>query len=237
MKLYPAIDLMGGRCVRLRQGKFDEKTEYALDPVEQAQRYAAAGATNLHVVDLDGARDGNAKQTPLIARIVRECGLEVQVGGGIRSAEQALALFEAGVARVVVGSLAVTQPEKMHELLEKVGPGRVTLAVDVADGEVATHGWTKGSGRSVNEVVESYRAEGLGHVLCTDIGRDGMLGGPNVDLYVSLQAAFPEMEIQASGGIGGLNDLVQLRAMGVKAAIIGKALYEGRFTIKEALSC
>lgn len=242
MILYPAIDLIAGRCVRLHQGDFAAVTRYETSPVDVARTYAQAGATRLHVVDLDGARDGASRQTELIRLLCAASGLAVQAGGGVRDVAGARALVAAGVERIVVGSLAVTRPDAAREVIDAVGPERVTLAVDVRiqpDGaaEVAIHGWQAGGGARLDDVVSRYRELGVRHVLCTDISRDGTLQGPNVPLYAGMAARYPDVEIQASGGIGSLDDIRALKQAGVPAAILGKALYERKFALEEALAC
>jgi phosphoribosylformimino-5-aminoimidazole carboxamide ribotide isomerase len=241
MIVYPAIDLRQGRCVRLSQGRFDQATAYAEDPLAAARGFAAAGAAWLHVVDLDGAKDGNAAQTSLIKRIAADSGLQVQTGGGIRSEEQINAYLDGGIARVVIGSLALTNPGLVAGWLDRFGRERVVLALDVrpgADGwHVATHGWQKDSGKTPFEVIDGYGAANLRHVLCTDVARDGLLAGPNVALYREIHARYPELAVQASGGVSGLDDLRALREAGAAGAVVGKALYEGRLTLAEALAC
>jgi phosphoribosylformimino-5-aminoimidazole carboxamide ribotide isomerase len=241
MSLYPAIDLLDGRCVRLRQGQFEERTDYSGDPVAVAREFEAAGAKYLHLVDLSGAKDPGARQTRLIEGIVRATGLKVQTGGGVRSAEQARELLAAGVDRVVIGSGAVKSPELVIGLLREFGAARVTVALDVrVDGagvpRVALHGWKEQSAVSVAEALAPFLLAGLARVLCTDIALDGMMKGPNLALYQKLLAQFPTIEFQASGGMSRLEDLLALRAAGVRTAVIGKALYEGAIDLKEALS-
>lgn len=240
MILYPAIDLRAGHCVRLAQGKFDQQTTYDTDPLRVAQAYADAGATHLHVVDLDGAKARRVMQTDLILQIVRQSRLRVQVGGGVRTSNDVQQLLDGGVARVVIGSLAVQDPATTSTLFERFGGDRITLGIDVhlnASGEAhaATDGWQVGSGMRVTELISNYLRDGLQHVLCTDIGRDGMLTGPSIKLYRSLRAYAPQLALQASGGIATLEDLRTLAAMGMHGAMIGKALYEKRFTLGEAL--
>jgi phosphoribosylformimino-5-aminoimidazole carboxamide ribotide isomerase len=240
--IYPAIDLRQGKCVRLQQGRFDQMTTYGDDPLAVARGYAAEGAAWLHVVDLDGAKDGNAAQTELILRIVGECDLKVQTGGGIRSEKQIHAYLEGGVARVVIGSLALTNPGLVGAWLGQFGRDRIVLALDVKAAEdgswhVATHGWQKDSDRTLSSVIDEYGAATLRHLLCTDVARDGLLAGPNVALYQAIRAAYPGLELQASGGVASLEDLAALKATGVAGVVVGKALYERRFSLSEALAC
>lgn len=239
MLIYPAIDLIGGRCVRLKHGCFDDVTEYG-EPFAQARAFAEAGATWVHVVDLDGARAGAPAQHELIGAIARESGLRVQSGGGVRERAHVEALLEAGVARVVVGSAAVKRPADVRAWVEALGAERVCCAFDVravANGyEAAVDGWAKGSGRMLGDVLAQYPEGALRHALVTDISRDGVLTGPNVALMAGLASQRPDVLIQASGGVATLEDLKALRATGAAGAIIGRALYERRFTLEDALA-
>jgi len=239
MLLVPAIDLRGGRCVRLLQGRFDAETVYATDPAEVLDRYLAYGARLIHVVDLDGARDGAQGNRSAIERLVAAApGVALQVGGGVRAREIADDLLALGVARVVVGSVAVTQPLEIERWLGELGPDKVVLAFDVRldeDGtpRLATHGWERQTGTSLWDMVERYSAHGLRHVLCTDVARDGALSGPNLELYREAVRRFPGIDWQASGGVSEARDLHTLAATGVAAVISGRALLEGRLKPEE----
>ena len=242
MILYPAIDLIDGRCVRLSQGDFDRETGYAEAPAEALTRFAEAGATWAHIVDLDGARAKEPRQHALLADLAKASPLKLQVAGGVRTPAHVATLLDAGVARVVVGSLAVNDPATFTALLETFGPDRLTLALDVRiEGEivdrgkamVATHGWAEGSGQSLDEVLDQFPA--VRHLLVTDIGRDGMLSGPNVPLIQAIVDWYPYVALQASGGVATLDDLAILLQSGAVGAIVGKALWEGRFTVEQAL--
>jgi phosphoribosylformimino-5-aminoimidazole carboxamide ribotide isomerase len=240
--LIPALDLIDGNVVRLQQGDFARQTTFANDPLPLVQAYAAAGAQYLHVVDLDGARDPAKRQIDLLRRISASTSMTVQVGGGIRNQADLEQLFEAGVKRAVIGSLAVTQPQLVQAWLNEFGPAAIVLALDVniaADGTayVATHGWQQTSTLTLNQLLDSFSADGLRHVLCTDISRDGMLSGSNIALYAGLKQRYPQLLVQASGGIASLDDLRQLQAINCDAAILGKALLTGQFTLEEALAC
>lgn len=234
MILYPAMDLMGGRVVRLAQGRFEEATTYPADPEEALARFADAGAQWAHVVDLDGARARAPVQHELIASLARGATLKLQVAGGFRTRGQLKRMFDSGVGRIVIGSLAVDRPDLVDGFLNEYGGDRITLSLDVrlVDGVpiVATAGWTEDSGRSLWDVAALYpRAR---HLLLTDIGRDGMLAGPNFDLLEEAARRFPALAIQASGGVSSLDDLRRLRTAG---AIVGKALWEKRIDLAEAL--
>jgi phosphoribosylformimino-5-aminoimidazole carboxamide ribotide isomerase len=237
MQLIPAIDLRDGRCVRLLQGDFAQETRYDVDPVALAAAYAELGARWLHVVDLDGAKRGTPANLALIERMRAAAGVDVQVGGGIRtraSLEQALAV----AGRVVIGSLAVSDPELVAAWLAEFGPERVTLALDARLDDkgvplVATHGWTRESTLTLAAAIDRYSAAGLRHVLCTDIDRDGALTGPNTQLYRDSVARWPNIAFQASGGVRDAADLAALAAAGVAATVSGKALLEGRLKPEE----
>lgn len=234
MILYPAMDLMGGRVVRLAQGRFEDATTYSADPAEALAAFAAAGATWAHVVDLDGARAGAPVQHDLLAHLSAEAPLKLQVAGGFRTRDQIAHLLDAGAARVVIGSLAVKDPDLVHTFLAEFGGDRVTLSLDVrvVDGvpQVATAGWTENSGRSLWDIAVLYPE--ARHLLLTDIGRDGMLQGPNFALLEEAVNRLPHLAVQASGGVSSLADLTRLTTAG---AIVGKALWEGRLDLEEAV--
>jgi phosphoribosylformimino-5-aminoimidazole carboxamide ribotide isomerase len=237
MELIPAIDLRDGRCVRLVQGDFARETRYAVDPVELGARYRALGARWLHVVDLDGAKQGRPVNLALVARIRARSGLRVQFGGGVRD-RQSLEKALESADRIVIGSLAVTAPALVGSWLEEFGAEQLALALDVrvgADGEpaIATHGWTRASAATLASAVEEYLPAGLQHVLCTDIERDGVLGGPNVALYADCVRRWPAVEFQASGGVRDAADLDALAATQVAAAVSGRALLDGRINDTE----
>jgi phosphoribosylformimino-5-aminoimidazole carboxamide ribotide isomerase len=237
MELIPAIDIRGGRCVRLLKGDFGRETSYDHDPVELATRYRACGARWLHVVDLDGAKSGESQNLPLVERMRAASGLKLQLGGGIRTRAglgRALAVAD----RAVIGSLAVTQPETVEGWLDELGGERITLALDVrldaaGTARIATHGWTRDSTLTLAAAVDRYRPRGLRHVLCTDIERDGAMGGPNVGLYADCVRRWPDVAFVASGGVRSGADLAALAATGVAAAVSGKALLDGALTLQE----
>jgi len=236
--LIPSIDLRGGRCVRLLQGNFAAETRYPLEPSELLGRYQQLGASWLHVVDLDGARDGAQINRDVIARLASQRAVRLQVGGGVRDAGAIDALLAHGIARVVIGSAAVERPTEVAAWLEHYGAERICLAFDVrhdASGtpRVRTRGWRADSALSLWDALAAYAGGGLTHVLCTDIERDGALAGPNLALYGEAMHRLPQIAWQASGGVASGADLAALATCGVPAAISGKALLEERITREE----
>ncbi|WP_419928996.1 1-(5-phosphoribosyl)-5-[(5-phosphoribosylamino)methylideneamino]imidazole-4-carboxamide isomerase [Candidatus Poriferisocius sp.] len=236
MQLYPAIDLRGGRCVRLYQGSYDAETAYSDDPVGQAQQFADAGASWLHVVDLDAARTGDPVNLAVIAAIADAVDVPVQTGGGVRSLDAAAALADAGVARVVIGTAAVETPE----LVEKVAARQpVAVGLDARGREVATHGWEQGGGGDLLELAARFESSGAEAVVVTEISRDGTMSGPDTDGLAAVLAA-TGLAVIASGGVARVEDLGELAAIGdhrrrLAGVIVGRALYEGRFTVEQAL--
>ena len=239
--LYPAIDVREGRVVRLRQGDYAAETHYPDEPLAMARRYAQAGAQWLHLVDLDAARAGGYRLAPLLASIKTATSLRVQTGGGVRSADDVEAIFAAGADRVVVGSLAVREPARVMAWLKRFGTSRITVALDTrqdAKGRwrLPSHGWTQDSGIELEPLLRSYAAAGLQHLLCTDIARDGMLAGPNIELYRHLRRIAPTAQLQASGGVRDVADIAATRGAGCAGVVLGKGLLDGRFGLEEALA-
>uniref|UniRef100_UPI000469E0ED 1-(5-phosphoribosyl)-5-[(5- phosphoribosylamino)methylideneamino]imidazole-4- carboxamide isomerase n=1 Tax=Pantoea sp. IMH TaxID=1267600 RepID=UPI000469E0ED len=239
--IIPALDLIDGKVVRLHQGDYGQQRDYGSDPLPRLQDYEAQGASVLHLVDLTGAKNPAARQIPLLKTLLAGVSVPVQVGGGIRHRDDVAALLEAGASRVVVGSTAVTHPEEVQRWFSEYGAEAIVLALDVriAEGrkEVAISGWQEAAGVTLEEVIEQFSPWGLKHVLCTDISRDGTLSGSNVALYREVAARYPAVAFQSSGGIGSLDDIAALRGSGAKGVIVGRALLEGKFTVKEAISC
>jgi phosphoribosylformimino-5-aminoimidazole carboxamide ribotide isomerase len=240
-QVIPAIDLRGGRVVRLRQGDYARETVYAKDPVVLAQGYAEAGAGWLHVVDLDGARSGMFANLAVIEAIARNSTLKVQAGGGVRTTDDIRRLYAAGVARVVVGSVAVADPVATAIWIGEFGAERLVLALDARHQAGAwrlpVHGWREDSSVRLDALAAHYARAGARHVLCTDIDRDGMLSGFNLDLYRDLHALAPSLGIQASGGARSADDIRKARDAGAGAVVLGRALLDGRFTLREVLEC
>jgi phosphoribosylformimino-5-aminoimidazole carboxamide ribotide isomerase len=240
MQIYPALDLLDGQCVRLKKGNFEHKTVYSSEPREVIQAIEDSGARYLHLVDLSGAKDPTKRQSQLIHQLISESRIKIQCGGGIRSLPEVRDLLHLGVDRVILGSIAVTDPALTLALLREFSPNRITLALDVQidpDGsmKIATDGWKNSKAQNVFELIASYEKAGLSRVLCTDILRDGMMAGPNILLYQTLMEEFPRIEFQASGGVSSLQDLRGLKQAGIHSVIIGRALYEGNIVLEEAL--
>lgn len=232
MELWPAIDLRGGRCVRLQQGDYDRETVFGEDPVDTVRQFTAAGCRRLHIVDLEGAKDGAAIQRDLIAAMVEAAGVPCQVGGGIRSRETVEAYLEAGVSRLVIGSVAIEQPEAFAEMA-RAFPGRLVLGLDAREGRVASRGWLETSAlQAVDLAVESADLP-LAAIVYTDIARDGMLKGPNLPALQAMVEASPH-PVVASGGIATADDLRDVAATGAAGCIVGRALYDGGLTLADA---
>ena len=240
MIVYPAIDLRGGVCVRLMHGRFDAVTHYDDAPAARLAAFAAAGATWAHIVDLDGAEAGRAMQHALIGELAAAIDIRIQSGGGVRSTDDVQRLLDAGVSRVVVGSLAVSDPDTVSGWLDDFGADRLTLAIDVkADGDrwvPALKGWTEAAAIDLWAALDRYPPGSAEHLLVTDVGRDGALTGPNLDLLGEIVRRRPDLRVQASGGVSSLVDLAAARDIGCDGAIVGRALYEGRFTVAEVLA-
>ncbi|HYG05061.1 MAG TPA: 1-(5-phosphoribosyl)-5-[(5-phosphoribosylamino)methylideneamino]imidazole-4-carboxamide isomerase [Stenotrophomonas sp.] len=239
--VYPALDIREGRVVRLLQGDYARQTTYGDDPLPRAQAFRAAGAQWMHLVDLDAARAGGYTLAPLL-RAIADAGLQVQTGGGVRSRDDLLRIFDAGAARVVIGSLAVRQSDRVIAWLHEFGPERLTVALDTRQDEegrwrLPVQGWTDTAGEELDVLARRYADAGLRHLLCTDIARDGMLAGPNLELYAQLRQWVPQLQVQVSGGVRDVADVAAARAAGCAGVVLGKALLEGRLTLAEALAC
>lgn len=240
--VIPAIDVRGGAVVRLIQGDYDQQKIYATSPIDAIAGYAGQGASWLHLVDLDAARLGRYTLTALVKDIRARTRLAIQTGGGLRVEDDIEALLEAGASRVVLGTVAVREPARVIGWLKTFGNERITLALDTHQDEegrwrLPVRGWTEDSGKALLDLVARYAAAGLRHLLCTDIARDGMLTGFNIDLYRTLADRFPDLEVQASGGVRSLDDIRAAREAGARGAILGRALLEKRFTMEDALAC
>lgn len=234
MQLYPAIDLKGGQCVRLTQGLFDQAKIYSSSPADVAARWQQLGGTYLHLVDLDGALAGRSVNEEAIKGIVSRVSIPVQLGGGIRTAEAAAYMLQLGVTRVIIGTRAARNPEFMRDLVKEYGPERVVAGIDAKNGRVALEGWETVSDMTAIDLCRRMKEYGVRHVVYTDIAKDGMMAGPNVEATQMLTEE-TGMDIIASGGVSSLEDLERLKACGIRGAIIGKALYEGAVDLSEAV--
>lgn len=240
--MIPAIDLINGEVVRLFQGDYQQKTNYQYTAKDRQNAYASAGATVMHFVDLDGAKDSDKRQLSLLKTLVNHDSMIIQVGGGVRCKEDVQQLLDLGADRVVIGSLAIKEPNLVRTWLSEFGGERIVLALDVkidaaGNKTLPTHGWIKDSGVNLESLLDDYIAAGLIHVLCTDISKDGTLTGSNVAMYSELCQQYPQIKWQASGGIGSLDDIKALIPTGVDGVILGRSLLEGKFTLEEAIAC
>jgi phosphoribosylformimino-5-aminoimidazole carboxamide ribotide isomerase len=232
MIVFPAIDIRDGKCVRLIQGRIDQQTIYFQDPVEVAKLWQSQGATYLHVIDLDGAFGQSKKNRKVIADIVRQCTIPIQVGGGVRSLEDAKELLDAGVKRVIVGTVAIKNPKLLNDLL-LLYKERVVVSLDCLDGFVQVEGWTDGSSIDAFAFAQTLKKQGINTIVYTDISKDGMLQGPNFEQLSRIQMS--GLNVIASGGISSLDDVVKVKDMGIYGVIVGKALYENRINLKELM--
>lgn len=233
MKIIPAIDIIDGKCVRLSQGDYDQKKVYHEDPLEVAKMFEDAGLTHLHLVDLDGAKQGKVVNWSVIQRICKSTRLLIDFGGGIKTKTDIRQLVETGVYQVNLGSIAVKEPEKVSIWITEFGADKIILSADVRDEMIAVHGWMETSELSIWDFIENYQNLGIHYVTCTDISTDGMLSGPNITLYQKLLAQFPQLKLIASGGVSSIQDLYNLKAIGVYGTIVGKAFYEKKIILDE----
>lgn len=242
MIIYPAIDLRGGKCVRLWQGNYAQETIYSSDPFLVAKKFAAEGANWLHLVDLDAAKNPNQNQSSLIAQLIKTCGLQVQIGGGIRTEEQVQKFLALGATRVIIGSMAVNDPKEVTKWLKLFGSEKLVLSLDIIYDEnkqpmLTTDAWQNVTKQGLFELIAYYQPAGLQHILCTNVMLDGTLNGPDYFLYEEILKRFSRLNLQASGGIRSLSDVKLLQEKGLSGAIIGRALYENKFTLPEVLAC
>ncbi len=244
--IIPAIDIIGGECVRLTRGDYGRKKVYGTDIVEAARRFEEVGVKRLHCVDLDGARAGEPRNLDVLERLAASTSMLIEWGGGMSSAEVLRRTFDAGAAKVICGSVAVKSPDKFSGWLREFGPDRIILGADVRGDKVAVHGWLEDSGTTIRDLIDRFMPDGLAEVICTDISRDGMLQGPAFGLYRDLTHSYPRLGIIASGGVSSVDDIFRLACgtgneadgpdhdgRGVRGVIIGKAFYEGRITLND----
>lgn len=232
IQVIPAIDIIGGRCVRLSQGDYSRKTSYDDSPLAMATRFLDSGIRTVHIVDLDGAIEGYPVNLNQLKSISALKGLDIEWGGGMKNREDVESVLEAGASRAICGTMAVRNPEVFSGLLEEFGPDRIVLGADVRGREVAVNGWTENTGVDLFDLIESFLPN-LWNVIVTEISRDGMLCGPDVELYDDILYEFPEISLSASGGISSAGDIAALEKAGVPKVIVGKALYEGRISLEE----
>ena len=232
-QIIPAIDIIDGRCVRLSQGDYDRRRVYDASPEDMAKRYADCGVRRIHVVDLDGAKSSSPKNLKTLERMAVGASVEIEWGGGIKSEDALRALFDYGADCAIVGSVAAREPELFIESVLRFGGERMILGVDVRDGRVSVNGWREDLNLGVDDMVGEFLPHGVKQVVCTDISKDGMLQGPSFDLYTDLQRRYDGVDFTVSGGIGSMSDIVRLDELGLRKAIVGKAVYENRITLKD----
>lgn len=233
IEIIPAIDIIDGKCVRLTQGDYSQKTVYNEDPVEVAMMFEDAGIKRLHTVDLDGARSTHVVNTRVIERIATHTNLTIDFGGGIKSDEDLRKAFDAGAQMVTIGSVAVKEPELFASWVETYGGEKIILGADVKNGYISISGWLEEGEQKLMDFICHHTKNGIHNVLCTDISRDGMLQGPAIELYKDIMAHYPTLHLIASGGVSCINDIERLNDAGIPAVVFGKAIYEGRIKLKE----
>jgi phosphoribosylformimino-5-aminoimidazole carboxamide ribotide isomerase len=233
INVIPAIDLIDGKCVRLTKGDYNQKKQYDASPLDMAMRYQDIGIRRLHVVDLDGAKSCSPKNLHVLEEIATRTSLDIEWGGGIKSDEALRDAFNAGAGHLIIGSVAVSNPDLFARWLDEYGGNRLILGADINDGHVAINGWLEESELTIEALIDRFISQGLREVICTDIAKDGMLQGPTFDLYARLQTAYPEQDIIVSGGISQMDDIRHLNEMNLRHVIVGKAIYEGRITLEE----
>lgn len=233
IQLIPATDIIGGRCVRLTQGDYAQNRTYDVTPLDMARQFEALGLTRLHLVDLDGAKAAQPCNLSILRDIASSTSLTIEWGGGIKTTEALHDVFDAGAHCAIIGSIAVHKPALMKEWLRTFGSERIILGADVRNGLVAVNGWQESSTATIDDLIQAFRPDGLQQAIVTDISRDGMLQGPNDELYVQLQQNYPDITFTVSGGISCAADIIRLDAKGLQRVIIGKAIYEGRISLAE----
>lgn len=233
MIIIPAIDIIDGKCVRLTQGDYTQKKIYNENPLEVAMQFEDAGISRLHLVDLDGAKAGKIVNYKVLENIARNTSLVIDFGGGIKADEDIKRVFNCGAAMATVGSMAAKQPLRFHQWLEQYGSEKILLGADVKEEKIAIHGWLEQTEINILDFLEQHIRKGLRQAFCTDISKDGLLEGPAIALYKKIIERFPQLQFIASGGVGTIDDLVQLKAIGCHGVIIGKAIYEGKISMSD----
>ena len=232
IELIPAIDIIGGRCVRLTKGDYDQKTEYGA-PIDMALEFQRIGFKRLHMVDLDGAKNRHIVNDRVLSEVSSQTSLEVDFGGGIKTHQDIEKVFAAGAKMVTIGSIAVTEPRLFTWWLQKYGPDRVILGADVRNGKISINGWKEDSEEDLLPFLKKYVDAGVKNVLCTEISKDGTLGGPAIDLYREVMNTYPDLHLIASGGVSSIDDIKALDAAGIPAVVFGKAIYEGKIDLED----
>lgn len=236
MEIIPAIDLIDGKCVRLTQGDYNQKTEYSSDPLEIAKRFEDSGIRRLHLVDLDGAKQKKIVNHAVLKRIASNTNLHIDFGGGIQSDEDIALAFDCGAKQITGGSIAVRNEEMLLNWIAKYGADKIILGADCLNEVIAVHGWQESAGISVYDLIEKYTKAGIQYCICTDVSKDGLLQGPSMDLYKKILEKFPTLKLIASGGVSQFSDLEELEALGVFGTIVGKAYYEERISLEQLSS-
>lgn len=236
MEIIPAIDIIGGKCVRLTQGDYDQVKTYNDSPLEMAKTFEEAGIRRLHLVDLDGAKQKHIVNRDILKSIAQSTSLQVDFGGGVQSDEDIELAFMSGAHQITGGSIAIKNPSLFKTWIEKYGPDKIILGADVKDKKIAISGWQESTEVNVIEFIENYSKLGIQYVICTDVAKDGLLQGPSIDLYKDIMTAIPQIKLIASGGVSSFEDLKELEEIGVYGAIVGKAFYEGKVTIEQLVS-
>jgi len=233
IEIIPAIDIIGGECVRLSQGDYSSRKVYSSNPLETARRFEDSGVRRLHLVDLDGAKARTVVNLKVLESISAGTGLIIDFGGGVQSDGDLRSAFDAGADKITAGSISVRDPEKVAEWLLNYGPDRIIIGADVKDGRIAVNAWTRDSGLDLMDFLRSWTGKNMAECICTDVAMDGMLSGPSTDLYRDILDRFPDLYLTASGGISGMRDILDLQSAGIPAVIVGKAFYEGRITMED----
>lgn len=236
MRIIPAIDIIDGKCVRLTQGDYAQKKVYNENPVDVAKSFQDSGLQYLHLVDLDGAKAGKVTNWKVAEAIASQTNLDVDFGGGIKTEEEIKRLFDIGIKQVNLGSIAVKEPEKVTAWIKEFGSAKIILSADVKNYKIAINGWQENSTIGIDDFLRDYLQKGIEYVVCTDISTDGMLTGPNIELYKRLLIRFPQLHLIASGGVSSLKDLKQLKQIGTDGVIVGKAIYENKFSLEEVVN-
>lgn len=233
IQIIPAIDIVSGRCVRLTKGDYGTSKVYDVEPVDQAMRYADCGVKRVHMVDLDGAKASKPMNLAVLEKVAAKTGIEIEWGGGISGTEALQSIFNAGATHAIIGSVAALKPELFEQWIMKFSGDRMILGADVKDGMIAVKGWIEETSLTIDSLVDRFKPLGLKEVICTDIARDGMLQGPSDGLYTRLQEKYGDVSFTVSGGISSMDDIVRLDSLSLRKVIVGKAIYEGKITLKE----